>query len=147
MEIKAQLLQPFNEEEKINFIVEQNHNNGYEIRETETALEAWGYTEEEIQAQERERIAKLSMTKREMFLGLYQAKGITPDMLKAQITEPQALIEFEYANDYYRGNPLIDVIGGQCGLKPSFLLEKKYEKLFYTNHFIFYSMCFCFVQK
>ena len=42
---------------------------------------------------------------------------------------------------------MIDVIGGQCGLKPSFLLEKKYEKLFYTNHFIFYSMCFCFVQK
>ena len=55
MEIKAQLLQPFNEEEKINFIVEQNHNKGYEIRETETSLEAWGYTEEEKQEQECER--------------------------------------------------------------------------------------------
>ena len=74
--------------------------------------EAW----EEKQAQkERERLNMLSMTKREMFLGLYQAKGITPDMLKAQITDPQALIEFEYANDYYRGNPLIDVIGSQLG--------------------------------
>ena len=78
-------------------------------------LQAWGYTEEEKQEQRKEQIAKLSMTKREMFLGLYQAKQITPDMLKAQITDPQALIEFEYANDYYRGNPLIDVIGSQLG--------------------------------
>ena len=130
MEIKAQLLQPFNEEEKIDFIVEQNHKNGYEIRETETALQAWGYTEEEIQEQERERINLLSMTKREMFLGLYQAKQITPDMLKAQITDPQALIEFEYANDYYRGNPLIEVIGGQLG----FTIEQL-DKFFETKDY------------
>ena len=130
MEIKAQLLQPFNEEEKIDFIVEQNHKNGYEIRETETALQAWGYSEEEIQEQERERINLLSMTKREMFLGLYQAKQITPDMLKAQITDPQALIEFEYANDYYRGNPLIEVIGGQLG----FTIEQL-DKFFETKDY------------
>ena len=85
--------------------------------------EAW----EEKQAQkERERLNLLSMTKREMFLGLYQAKGITPDMLKAQITDPQALIEFEYANDYYRGNPLIDVIGSQLGFT-SEQLDKFFE--------------------
>ena len=30
---------------------------------------------------------------------------------------------------------MIDVIGGQCGLKPSFLLEKKYEKLFLCPDF------------
>ena len=55
MEIKAELKQPYTENERMCFIVEQNHKNGYEIRETETALEAWGLTEEEIQAQERER--------------------------------------------------------------------------------------------
>ena len=82
---------------------------------------------EEKQAQkERKRLNLLSMTKREMFLGLYQAKGITPDMLKAQITDPQALIEFEYANDYYRGNPLIDVIGSQLGFT-SEQLDKFFE--------------------
>ena len=133
MEIKAILNKPCTEEQKLNFIVEQNHNKGYEIRETETALEAWGYTEEEKQAQERERIAKLSMTKREMFLGLYQAKQITPDMLKVQITDPQALIEFEYANDYYRGNPLIEVIGGQLGFTreqlDKFFMTKDYHEL------------------
>ena len=115
MEVKAQLEKPYTEEQRMDFIVKQNHKNGYEIRETENSLGAWGYTEEEKEDQRKEQIAKLSMTKREMFLGLYQAKQITHDMLKAQITDPRALIEFEYANDYFRGNPLIDVIGGQLG--------------------------------
>lgn len=192
MEIKATLLYPYTEEERLNFIVNQNHKLGYEIRQkeikyeteeqipyteieteemqepvfdeegnpvldedgnqtfetkiiekevvkyrTETVektgynLEAWGYTEEEKQEQRKEQIAKLSMTKREMFLGLYQAKQITPDRLKAQITDPQALIEFEYANDYYRGNQLIDVIGGQLGFT-SEQLDKFFETKDYT---------------
>lgn len=136
MEIKAELLKPYTEEEKIEFIVEQNHNNGYEIKETETALEAWGYTEEEKQEQERERINLLSMTKREMFLGLYQAKGITPDMLKSQITDPTALIEFEYANDYYRGNPLINVIGSQLGFT-----SEQLDKFFETKDYHYLTTC------
>ena len=47
MEIKAALNKPFTQKQKLDFIVIQNHNNGYEIKETETALEAWGDTEEE----------------------------------------------------------------------------------------------------
>ena len=72
------------------------------------------YEQEEAQ-KEKERIAMLSLTKREVFLALYKAKQITPEMIKAQIQNPEALIEFEYANDYYRGNPLIDTIGGMLG--------------------------------
>ena len=133
MEIKAKLMKPYTENERMNFIVTQNHKNGYEIMESADALEAWGFTDEEIAEKERERINILSMTKREMFLGLYQAKGITPDMLKAQITNPAAVIEFEYANDYYRGNPLIDVIGGQLGFTTEqldrFFETKDYREL------------------
>lgn len=133
MEIKSELKQPYTDKERMNFIVEQNHKLGYEIRETKTTLEAWGYTENERQEKEKEHINLLSMTKREMFLGLYQAKQITPDMLKVQITDPQALIEFEYANDYYRGNPLIDVIGSQLGFTTEqldkFFKTKDYHEL------------------
>ena len=136
MEIKAILQKPYTKTQKMDFIIEYNHNNGYEIKEAETALEAWGYTEEEKQAQERERLNLLSMTKREMFLGLYQAKQITPDMLKAQITDPQALIEFEYANDYYRGNPLIDVIGTQLGFT-----SEQLDKFFETKDYIYLTTC------
>ena len=47
MEIKAEL-KSYTEKQKIDFIVEYNHQKGYEIRETETSLEAWGKTEDEI---------------------------------------------------------------------------------------------------
>ena len=79
---------------------------------------------------ERERIGNLKLTKREVFLGLYQAKGVTPDMIKAQIQDPSALIEFEYANDYYRGNPLIDIVGAQLGITP-----KQLDNFFETNDY------------
>jgi hypothetical protein len=118
MEIKAELIKPYSEDQRIDFIIEQNYNNGYEIKETAISLQAWGYTVRELEQQEKERKAKLSLTKREVFLGLYQAKGVTPEMIKAQITDPMALIEFEYANDYFRGNPLINTVGCALGITP-----------------------------
>jgi hypothetical protein len=130
MEIKAQLLKPYTEAQKIEFIVENNHKQGLTIEETETSLVAMGKTEEEKEQEEKERIAKLSLTKREVFLGLYQAKGVTPDMIKAQITDPQALIEFEYANDYFRGNPLIDIVGATLGIT-----SEQLDKFFETNDY------------
>ena len=111
---------------------------GLEIKEVEEGYVIYDFelmTVEEMEAdqaqKERERLNLLSMTKREMFLGLYQAKGITPDMLKTQITDPQALIEFEYANDYYRGNPLIDVIGAKLGFTTE-QLDRFFETKDYT---------------
>lgn len=65
---------------------------------------------------ERNRLDLLSLTKREVFLGLFHAKGITPEQIKAQISDPAALIEFEYANDYFRGNPLINTVGTALGI-------------------------------
>ena len=139
------LEKPLSIEERADFIVEYNHNQGLQIEETELALyalEAWELLEgDEVidntevwqaeQAQkERERIAQLKLTKREVFLGLYQAKGVTPDMIKVQITDPQALIEFEYANDYYRGNPLIDIVGATLGITPEQL-----DWFFQTNDY------------
>ena len=47
MEIKAELIKPYTDKERMDFIVEQNHKNGYTIEETEIALLAYGYTEEE----------------------------------------------------------------------------------------------------
>ena len=130
MEIKAQLLKPYTEAQKIEFIVENNHKQGLLVEETETAIVALGKTEEEKELEEKERIAKLSLTKREVFLGLYQAKGVTPEMIKAQITDPMALIEFEYANDYFRGNPLIDIVGNALGIT-----SEQLDKFFETNDY------------
>lgn len=128
MEIKATLQQPYTAEERIEFIIQYNHNQGYVIEETETELQALGYTQEELNLQERERIAKCKLTKREVFLGLYRAKGITPDQIKAQITDNEALIEFEYANEYFRANPLIDIVGATLGIT-----SEQLDKFFETN--------------
>lgn len=64
MEIKATLNKPYTDRERADFIVVNNHRLGYEIKETETALEAWGLTEEEKvnleeKAEKDQRIAEL----------------------------------------------------------------------------------------
>ena len=60
MEIKATLNKPYTESQRLNFVVEQSHRNGYEIKETDLALEAWGYTESE----------QAELVKRAQILGL-----------------------------------------------------------------------------
>lgn len=128
MEIKATLLKPFTEEDKIKFIVENNHKLGYIIEEVDNALQAWDLTEEEKAEYEKQRISMLKLTKREVFLALYKDKGITPAQIKAQIPSDEALIEFEYANEYYRGNPLIDMVGillGYTKEQLDYLFENK----------------------
>ena len=115
MEIKATLQKPYTESQRTGFVVKNNHELGYLINETPDELQALGYTEEELIAQEKERISKLKLTKREVFLALYKDLGVLPDQIRQGITDPSALIEFEYANEYYRGNPLIDIIGSSLG--------------------------------
>lgn len=64
MEIKATLNKPYTDKQRMDFIVANNHQLGYEIKETDFALEAWGYTDAEIaeqvkQAQIDELVAQL----------------------------------------------------------------------------------------
>lgn len=116
MEIKATLQKPYTENERMDFIVQYNHNQGYVIEETETELQALGYTEEEIALQERERIAKLTCTKR-VFALMLQELGITYTMLKQLIaTNEQAQLEWDLCVELERQNPLLDVMAMQLGI-------------------------------
>ena len=47
MEMKAKLNKPYSSKQRADFIVENNHNKGYEIKEVADSLEAWGMTAEE----------------------------------------------------------------------------------------------------
>ena len=47
MEIKATLNKPYSDKQRADFIVVNNHNKGYEIKEVTDGLEAWGMTQEE----------------------------------------------------------------------------------------------------
>lgn len=126
MELKSELLKPYTDEQRMDFIVEQNHQQGYEIRETETALQAWGYTEDEQQQQERQRIDSLTLTPADVERALYKEKQMDFEDLKALIAQQLPMvdtkalaIEFR-AKDFYRGAEidgirLFDVIGQILG--------------------------------
>lgn len=116
MEIKATLQKPYTENQRMDFIVDNNHKLGYEIKEAETELQAWGYTEEEKAEQEQEHIKMLSCTKRDFAL-LLQEQGITYTQLKALIAQnEQAQMEWELCERLYRFNPLLDIMGAQLGV-------------------------------
>ena len=134
MEIKAELLKPYTEQERMDFIVEQNHQKGYEIKETETSIEAWGYTEEEKQEQERERLDKLSMTRGDVFEALILARGLTKPQIRAMIEQAELdtvtkalyLNRFDEALEFYRGYPIFDMLGEALGITGK-MLDKFFE--------------------
>lgn len=138
MEIKATLNKPYTEKQRADFIVENNHQYGYEIKETETALEAWGFTEEEEAEKEAEeeakRIANLNLTKADFWIALLDG-GITKDMVKEKINlipdeilKAKTLIRLDEADHFWRGDAAMDIIGAMFGLSPddlTYLFEHK----------------------
>ena len=135
MEIKVTLHKPYTEAQRMNFVVEYNHNQGYTIEETEAELQAWGYTEEELAEQDKERIAKLYLTGADVERGIYQAKGMDFDDILVYISElkPEGVdlkalkIELK-SNHFYRGNPYVDIVGELLGFSKTQL-----DKFFETN--------------
>ena len=129
MEIKAELIKPYTEEQRIKFIVEQNHRLGYSIEEQPTKLVALGFTQEELNQQERNRKDMLALTRCDVLKALYQAKGIAPNDIKVLLKDNvEALIELEYAQNFYRGHPMIKAIGEQLGFTSDdldYLFENK----------------------
>ena len=129
MEIKAELIKPYTEEQRIKFIIEQNHRLNYSIEEQPTKHVALGLTQEELNQQERNRKDMLALTRCDVLKALYKAKGITPNDIKALLKDNvEALIELEYAQNFYRGHPMIKAIGEQLGFTSDdldYLFENK----------------------
>lgn len=139
MEIKAKLDKPYTEAQRMDFIVEYNHQQGYEIRETEEALEAWGFTEEEKQEQERQAKDAMTLTPADVERALYKAKGMDFEDLKALIVQALPTVDIKglsiefRAKDFYRGAMagglrLFDVVAPLIGYTPDdmdYLFEHK----------------------
>ena len=95
---------------------------------------------EEKQAQkERERVAMLSLTRGDVFRGLLQAKQVTRAQIRAMIENNEtlsilqkemALIDFDEALNFYRGNTLIDTLGATLGIT-----SEQLDKFFETNDY------------
>lgn len=121
MEIKASLQKPYTNNQRMDFIIIQNHKLGYEIQETESELQAWGYTEEEIEQAERERLDNLSLTGSDVERAIYADKGMDfNDLIEyvkvhAPTIDTKALKIELGANDFFRKHPYINQIGKLLG--------------------------------
>lgn len=151
------LNKPYTDKQKADFIVEYNHKQGLTIQETNIAiyaLEAWEIlqgdeiidnTEQYQQEQaekEAERIAMLNLTGADVERAIYKAKGMDFDdiiaYLEAQplaedgqpVVDIKALkIELK-ANNFYRGNPYIDIVGSLIGFT-----KEQLDEFFKTNDY------------
>ena len=98
-------------------------------------------TDEEKEQEEKERVAKLSLTRGDVFRGLLQAKGITRAQIRTMIENNEtlsalqkemALIDFDEALNFYRGNPLIDTLGATLGIT-----KEQLDQFFETNDYTY----------
>lgn len=129
MEIKAILYEPYTDMERMDFISEYNHKLGYEIRQGQYQLQAWGKTDEEKQQEaeqaEQERIASLNLTKADFWIALLD-RNITKAMVKEKIEliqdeklKAKTLIRIDEADHFWRGDASMDIIGAMFGLTPN----------------------------
>lgn len=106
MEIKAKLIKPYTEKQKMDFIVEQNHKNGYEIKETETTLEAWGKTDDDYAKEREEQFNKdffntsLGYIRRKVTMATGETKDFLSDLLPTismgvQMKKPVQIIAYD----------------------------------------------------
>lgn len=115
---------------------------GLEIKETERPIVDFEFADTEeyaakIEQQERERKAKLYLTAADVERGIYKSKGLDFEDIVALVTAnpPEGLdikalkIELK-ANNFYRGNPYIDVVGGLLGFS-----AKQLDEFFETGDY------------
>lgn len=138
------LEKPYTDKARADFIAEHNHRGGMRTAETESALyalEAWEELEgdtvidntEEYEAEqaqkERERLDMLNLTKADVLLALYEDKGLTPENIKTMLANDiPALIKFDYASSYYRGDDVVNALGLALGYtteEMDYLFENK----------------------
>lgn len=85
--------------------------------------------EQEQAEKERQRLNLLNLTKADVLLALYQDKGIKPEDIKTMLKDNvPALIKFDYASSYYRGDEVVNALGLALGYtteEMDYLFENK----------------------
>lgn len=101
------LTKPYTSEEREQFAGKYMY--GYELRETETALEVWDYTEEEKEQQRQDEINNLTMTPLD-FIKVLMSLGLTLEQVNAFLeSNLEVKMQLTYCNSVY------------CGVVKSFL--------------------------
>ena len=107
---------------------------GLEIQETERPIENFEFADtdeykQKAAQEERRRLNLLNLTKADVLLALYEDKGLTPDDIKTMLKDNvPALIKFDYASSYYRGDEVVNALGLALGYtteEMDYLFENK----------------------
>ena len=116
----TKLEKPYTDEERENFIVEYNHNQGYEIKETEEALQAWSYSDEEIAEQKKKILMTSNMTKLD-FVNALEPFGVNyyEHIVPLLNSNPEAKKQWDLCERVYRFNPLLDELAKGFGITPN----------------------------
>ena len=113
-------------EEQFNLYKEKG-NNYFKFEDNEIILNP-DYEAEEL-SKERARLDMLNLTKADVLLALYEDKGITPEDIKTMLKDNvPALIKFDYASSYYRGDEVVNALGLALGYtmeEMDYLFENK----------------------
>lgn len=152
---------PYTDKQRVDFIVEYNHQQGLAIQETETAiyaLEAWeklvddevidnteAYEQEQAE-KEAERISMLNLTAADVERAIYKVKGMDFDdiisYLEAQPLAEDGTPQIDIkalkielkANNFYRGNPYVNTVGKLLGFS-DVQMDEFFETGDYTKLF------------
>lgn len=107
MQLIDSLTKPYTSEEREQFATKYMY--GYELRETETALEVWDFTEEEKEQQRQDEINNLTMTPLD-FIKVLMSLGLSLEQVNAFLeSNLEVKMQLTYCNSVY------------CGVVKSFL--------------------------
>ena len=85
---------------------------------------------DETPEERTQRIGQLFLTKADVLIALYKDKGITPEDIKSMLSgNAEALIRFDYASNYYRGDSVVIALGAALGYTSdelNYLFEHKH---------------------
>ena len=114
MEIKAELSKPYTENERLSFIVEQNHRLGYKIEEQADKIVALGKTQEEIAEEQEDKINHLICTALDL-ITFIKSLGLTDEAILAYLqANPSLQLQLTLCQNVFCG-----VVRQLCPLKIS----------------------------
>lgn len=111
MKLIEKLDKPYTEKERVDFIVEQNHNLGYVIIETEESIEAWGLDDEELLEQKKQQVRGV----RNNYLEIYIDSKIKNPFMWEDLSEEDKvelgnyrkyLLDYTKEEKWWLANPL-----------------------------------------
>lgn len=72
-------------------------------------------TPEELEDYNKEQLYKLSLTRADVLLALYDKFGLTPEAIRAKLSERDQ-IRFDYAQNFYRGDESVIALATELGV-------------------------------